>query len=182
MARPAQITTEMEQEAMRLVKRAKTARELRTGLSVLLPKQHGLTNAGTGESLGVSIATILRMQKEIRQRVDGTAEQKRKWGGRRRQLMTVEEEKAFLEPWVAEAEKGGVLIVPPIHKALIQACGRTIAPSTVYRLLARHGWRKIAPDTYHPKRDAAAQDDFKKNSAKQWRNQREKTPPPPRPE
>jgi hypothetical protein len=90
--------------------------------------------------------------------------------------MTVEEEKAFLEPWVAEAEKGGVLIVPPIHKALEQACGRTIAPSTVYRLLARHGWRKIAPDTYHPKRDVAAQDDFKKNSAKQWRKQREKTP------
>jgi transposase len=176
MARPAQLTTEMEQEAMRLVKHAKTARELRTGLSVLLPKQHGLTNASTGESLGVSIATILRMQKEIRQRVNGTAEQKRKWGGRRRQLMTVEEEKAFLEPWVAEAEKGGVLIVPPIHKALIQACGRTIAPSTVYRLLARHGWRKIAPDTYHPKRDAAAQDDFKKNSAKQWRKQRGKTP------
>jgi hypothetical protein len=48
MARPAQLTTEMEQEAMYLVKRAKTARELRIGLSVLLPKQHGLTNAGTG--------------------------------------------------------------------------------------------------------------------------------------
>jgi hypothetical protein len=76
MARPAQLTTEMEQEAMRLVKHAKTARELRTGLSVLLPKQHGLTNASTGESLGVSIATILRMQKEIRQRVNSTAEKK----------------------------------------------------------------------------------------------------------
>jgi hypothetical protein len=35
MARPAQLTTEMEQEAMYLVKHAKTAKELRTGCANL---------------------------------------------------------------------------------------------------------------------------------------------------
>jgi hypothetical protein len=40
--------------------------------------------------------------------------------------------------------------------------------STTYRLLARHGWRKVQPDTKHPKSDPALQDEFKKNFLKQW--------------
>jgi hypothetical protein len=32
----------------------------------------------------------------------------------------------------------------------------------VYRLLERHGWRKVAPDTHHPKSDPAAQEEWKK--------------------
>ena len=34
----------------------------------------------------------------------------------------------------------------------------------MYRLLARHGWRKVAPDTRHPKSDLAVQEEWKKNS------------------
>lgn len=171
MARPAQLTTEMEHVALQQVKEAQTARELRTGLSVLIPKRCGCANAVVSELLGVGIATVVRMQRQIRQQVDGTTKPKGTWGGRRRQLMTFEEEKAFLEPWVADSEKGGVLVVPPIHKALEERLGRTIYPSTVYRLLARHGWRKVAPDTCHPKRDAEAQDAFKKTSRKRWQRQ-----------
>ena len=40
--------------------------------------------------------------------------------------------------------------------------------STTYRLLARHGWRKVQPDTKHPKGDPVKQDEFKKNCPKQW--------------
>jgi hypothetical protein len=29
-------------------------------------------------------------------------------------------------------------------------------------ILARHGWRKLMPRPFHPKRDVAAQDAFKK--------------------
>ncbi|MGH8653780.1 MAG: helix-turn-helix domain-containing protein [Gammaproteobacteria bacterium] len=32
----------------------------------------------------------------------------------------------------------------------------------VWRLLARHGWRKVAPDMRHPKSDPAAQEAWKK--------------------
>ncbi|NNK97058.1 MAG: winged helix-turn-helix domain-containing protein, partial [Desulfobacterales bacterium] len=78
------------------------------------------------------------------------------------------EEQAFLEPWVAKAETGGVLVVPPIHKALEEKIGRKVPASTIYRLLARHGWRKVTPDTCHPKKDAEAQETFKKTSPKFW--------------
>src|SRR5690606_35748925 len=112
----------------------------------------GVANAVTGQLLGVGVATVVRMQKQIRDQISGSAKAKGTWGGRRRQLLTPEEEKAFLDPWVAKAETGGVLVVPPIHAALEQLLGRKVPSSTVYRLLARHGWRKIEPaDTCHPK-------------------------------
>src|SRR5580704_5911495 len=34
--------------------------------------------------------------------------------------------------------------------------------STIYNLLARHGWRKLMPRPFHPRRDIAAQNAFKK--------------------
>lgn len=169
MARPARLTDEMERVALQRIKEAKTAKELRTGLSVVIPKQCGLANAVVSQLLGIGVATVVRMQRQIREQVTGATRVKGKWGGRRRQLMTFEEEKEFLAPWVAKAEKGGVLVVPPIHAALEERLGHKIPASTVYRLLARHGWRKIEPDTCHPKRDAMAQEAFKKNSRKYWR-------------
>ena len=168
MARPAQLTEDMEQAALQLVQKAQTTRELRTGLSILIPKRCGVANAVTSQILGVGVATVVRMQRQIRDQVTGTTKVKGKWGGRRRQLLTFEEEKAFLEPWATKAATGGVLVVPPIHAALEERLGRKIPPSTVYRLLARHGWRKVEPDTCHPKRNAEAQEVFKKTSPKRW--------------
>ena len=171
MARPAQLTPKMEQVALQKVSEAKTARELRTGLSVLIPKRCDCTNAAVSELLGIGTATVVRMQRQIREQADGIDRPKGKWGGRRRQIMSIEEEKAFLEPWIAQSNQGGVLIVPPIHKALEDLLGRKVHLSTVYRLLARHGWRKVEPDTCHPKHDEEAQISFKKTSRKCWQRQ-----------
>jgi hypothetical protein len=66
------------------------------------------------------------------------------WGGRRRAAMSIEEEHEFLEPWVEFAADGGMLIVAPLRAALAQRLGRPVTHSVVYRLLARHGWRKVA--------------------------------------
>ncbi|MBE7500196.1 MAG: winged helix-turn-helix domain-containing protein [Verrucomicrobiales bacterium] len=41
-------------------------------------------------------------------------------------------------------------------------------PSVVYRLVQRHRWRKVAPDTRHPKTDTPGQETWK-NAAKTWR-------------
>jgi hypothetical protein len=83
--------------------------------------------------------------------------------------MSIEEEREFLAQWIDKAIIGGVLTVPPIHAALVKRLGRDIPMSTTYRLLARHGWRKVQPDTKHPKSDPALQDEFKKNSPKLWK-------------
>jgi len=176
MARPAIISDEMVEAARQLVRHADNVRQLRSGLSVIIPEACGVTNAATGRMLGVGVATVVRIQKQIRDQVAGRTTDKGSWGGRRRQHLTVAEEASFLEPWIEKAEAGGVLVVPPIHEALEQRLGHRVAASTVYRILARHGWRKVAPDTCHPKRDAAAREEFKKNSPKRWRKPASKTP------
>lgn len=175
MSRPAKHSNDMVETAQKMVKEAKTPQEIRTGLSILIPKFCGASNSETANVLGVGVATVVRMQRQIRDQVEGVPRQKGSWGGRRRQLLSFEQEKEFLEPWVEKAEKGGVLVVPPIHEALEKKLGRKIAASTIYRMLARHGWRKVAPDTCHPKRDPEAQEDFKKNSQKQWKKLPSKT-------
>ena len=52
--------------------------------------------------------------------------------------------------------------VSRIKAAYEQALGRKVPKSTVYRMLARHGWRKVVPRPRHPKSDAATQAAFKK--------------------
>src|ERR1035437_415515 len=78
-------------------------------------------------------------------------------------------ERGSLQPWAEQALTGGVLVVSPIRAALAQRLGRKVATSVVYRFLARHGWRKVAPDTRHPKSDPQIQEAWKKNSRKTWR-------------
>ncbi|MBU4316433.1 MAG: winged helix-turn-helix domain-containing protein [Proteobacteria bacterium] len=82
--------------------------------------------------------------------------------------MSVEEERAFLAPWAEQAKSGGVLVISVLRAALAQRLGRPVAASVAYRLLARNGWRKVAPDTRHPKSDPKIQEDWKKNFPRRW--------------
>ena len=41
------------------------------------------------------------------------------------------------------------------------AIGHETSNSTINNVLARHGWRKLMPRPFHPKRDIAAQNAFK---------------------
>ena len=169
MARPVRVSDEMIQAAHEIVQEAKTAREIQTGLSVLIPRFCGVTNKKTADVLGLGVATVVRMQNEVRNQVSGEEVAKGSWGGRRRETLSKEEEVVFLAPWVEKAASGGVLVVPPIHAALEERLGHPVARSTMYRILARHGWRKVEPDTCHPKRDDQAQGAFKKTLPKLWR-------------
>jgi transposase len=84
-------------------------------------------------------------------------------GGRRRQYLTLEEEKQFLAPFFAQAERGEIATVGQIWCAFEQHVGHAVDDSTIYRLLHRHGWRKLMPRPRHPKADQQTQEQFKKN-------------------
>jgi transposase len=92
----------------------------------------------------------------------------RNWGGRRQSLLTPEEEDAFLKPWLERAAAGHLVVVSPIRAALAQRLGQSVKPSVVYRLLARRGWRKVAPDPRHPKSKPERQEAWNNNSRKCW--------------
>jgi transposase len=129
----------------------------------------GTTLDQTAALLGVSRASVPRLQARFRQSMQTGKSPPSNWGGRRRELMTFDEEKKFLEPWELQAKDGGILVVSIIRAALAQHLGRSVKASVVYRLLERHGWRKVAPDTHHPKSDPATQEEWKKNFRKHWR-------------
>jgi hypothetical protein len=165
MARQVQIGIDDIQRAKQLRDQATTIAEYRKALSVILPAELSIDAERTAELLGTSRRTVFRDRGHIRNQDDAS---KNLWGGRRHCVMTIEEEREFLSQWTEKATTGGVLTVPPIHVALIKRLGRDIPKSTTYRLLARHGWRKVQPDTKHPKSDPELQAVFKKNSPKRW--------------
>lgn len=168
MARPRRIDEYLVREAQQAVNNPKGTMELRCAQAVLLPAVMGATLEQTAMLLGVSRATIPRLQARFRESMQTEKSTPYKWGGRRRELMTSDEEKKFLESWAQQAKDGGILVVSVIRAALAQHLGRPVKASVVYRLLERHGWRKVAPDTHHPKSDPAAQEEWKKNSRKHW--------------
>ena len=157
-------------QARKAVGQATNLQELRAAQAVLLPAIMGATLPETAALLGVGRATVARLQVGFRQspKPVSTSAKRRIWGGRRNALLTVEEEKEFLAPWLEQARAGGMLVVSPLRAALAQQLGKPVKPSVVYRLLARHGWRKVAPDTRHPKSDPQVQEDWKKNFRKRW--------------
>jgi len=170
MARPRKTDQKLVASARQVVRQTQNTLELRQALAVLLPAELNATLEQTALVLGVGRATVPRLQSAFRQRCRGHDSGGRKgWGGRRRTLMSYEEEVEFLEPWAKQAQTGGVIVSSPIRAALAQHLGRKVAASVVYRFLARHGWRKVAPDTRHPKSDPQIQEAWKKNYRKTWR-------------
>jgi len=85
-------------------------------------------------------------------------------GGRRNQNLTVEQERQLLTQFSTQAEEAGMLEVSQIKRAYEETLGHPVPKSTVYRMLARHGWRKIAPRRRHPEVSRQRQRAFKKNS------------------
>lgn len=85
-------------------------------------------------------------------------------GGRRWGFLPTEEEHDLLMGLVEEAERGEILTAARVKKAVERRLGQTVSSSYVYRLMRRHGWRKLAPRPRHEKTDLAAQEAFKKNS------------------
>jgi transposase len=74
------------------------------------------------------------------------------------------EEAEILAEFAARAKQGGVLVVTEVKAAYENRVGRAVPKSTVYRMLARHGWRKIVPRRRHPRANREQQEAFKKNS------------------
>ena len=69
-----------------------------------------------------------------------------------RRNMSVEEEAVLLEQFREKAEQGQMLDIHEIRDAYEKKAGHSIGCAQVYRVLHRHGWRKIMPRSKHPKK------------------------------
>ena len=146
------------------MKRAKTKAEFQRLQCVWLRASLGLSSKQVATAVGWHPCSVRRVQSHYLKA--GEASLKREGrGGRRRQNLTFQQEETLLQEFLASSGKGGILEVSRIKAAYENLLGRQVPHSTVYRMLARHGWRKITPRPRHPKADASAQAEFKKTAA-----------------
>ena len=168
MAKPTKLSQEIIHRAHQQVETAKTAEDMKRALAVILPAEFGVTQARAAHALGIGLATVKRYQTGMFREVHKKGPRRQRRGGRHNETISLETERAFLGEWARRASEGGVVVVGQLREALQRRVGAKIPLYTMYRMLARHGWRKVAPDTRHPKSDPAAQEAYKKNSRGCW--------------
>ncbi|CAA9347506.1 hypothetical protein AVDCRST_MAG94-2613 [uncultured Leptolyngbya sp.] len=112
---------------------------------------------------GVSVSTVHQVISEYN-RYGETAIETPGRGGRRSSYLSVAAEGEFLVPFIAQAKLGNITTRATIQAAFEQRVGESVAPSTIYRLLERHHWRKLVPRPHHPEAELEAQAAFKQTS------------------
>ena len=160
--RPRQhFTNRQRVEVQQAQKSAISKEEFQRVQAVLLRMELGLRAAEIGKILGLNTASIWRIHSRYFK--EGAAIFKgNPHGGRYRENLSNTQEQKLLKPFLKKAETSGMLIVSSIHRTYEQEIGHKVPPSTIYRMLERHGWRKIVPRPSHPKANPEAQATFKK--------------------
>lgn len=164
MSRPVLgFSPEIMDRAQILFRTTNDLRIFRRMQAILLREQEQMNSEQVSAIIGLSVGWVRSWWSKIGQLgLKAFEEMKDHRGGRHHAYLTEEEEDAFIAPFLEKAKEGGILIVPPIHRAYEKRVKRKVKPMTVYRLLHRHGWRKIAPRPKHPKANLQAQENFKK--------------------
>jgi Winged helix-turn helix len=168
MARPPSGIEHIE-AAKALLKTAKSADDLRLAQAVLLPLEPGLSLEQTAACIGRSVGATCAMRTRFAKVLDGKqAAPRSKTQLRNRAVATLDKEAQALESVMSSASVGGIIVIPRLHQDIQSALGKQVALSTVYRMLERHGYRKLAPDTRHPQGNPALREEWKKNSQTIW--------------
>lgn len=149
---------------------AQTVEQLRPAQAVVLPLDYAMSLADATQVIGVSLGWACQLRRRFIHGHKAGAPDAPTGGGRKRQNMSLEEEREFLAPFLVTAAAGGVLVVGQIKAALDKRLGREVALASASNLLHRHNWRKLAPDKRHPQRDTLAQDEWKKTPRNAHRN------------
>lgn len=89
-------------------------------------------------------------------------------GGRRRALLSSEEEQSVIGSFEDLARKGKLKTANDMRSIVEKKVGKPVSDDYLWDLLHRHGWKKKMPRPHHPKRSLQDQEEFKKNSPKIW--------------
>jgi len=119
--------------------------------------------ASIATHVGVSVSTVHKTISNYNRFGPDSIEKQTK-GGRRRSYMSLQEEEKFLEPFIEQASKGEITTIAEIKKALCEKIEKPVHKTTIYRLLKRHGWKKLMPRPRHEKAQQEQQETFKKTS------------------
>jgi transposase len=155
------------EELTALLKQCRTSTEYRRVQCVWLRAILGLSAQQIATILGWHLSSVYDLHSQyLREGVAALQGPGR--GGRHRQNLSLVQEQELLVQFFVAATQGGVLEMRTVRAAYETLVGHPVPKSTVYRLLARHGWRKLAPRARHPKADLVVQEAFKKSFGVWW--------------
>jgi len=83
--------------------------------------------------------------------------------GRKNYYLTFDEEVNFLKSFEDKASSGQIGTALEIKTAYENIVGHEVHKTTIYRMLKRHGWRKVMPRPFHVDSKKDEQESFKKN-------------------
>jgi transposase len=151
------------QRLRKALKREKDPK-LRQRIQMVLLREDGKTQPIIAELVGTSLSTVNRAHMAY-DNGGVSALRPKPTGGRKRENMTLEKEKAFLGTFAKAAGAGQLLNVSELKAAYERQIGHPTSNSTIYALLARHNWRKLMPRPFHPQRNIDAQEAYKKRAS-----------------
>ncbi len=129
--------------AYALLRRAKTAEELRLAQAVLLPCELGLTIEQTAKAIGRSTGATCEMRVRFAKLYENPLDVPRnKHELRNRAHAEIDVEARILDEIFACDALRSAPVGSKIKPAIEVHLGKVIALSSVYRMLARHGWRR----------------------------------------
>lgn len=163
MAKEITLTPEELDRAVCLVNNSTELRDYRRGVIGLLMADNRYTGKELAARLGITERSVFNELAKIR---NPELQSSGEWGGARTNLMSFQEEEAFLGEYLEMAKSGIILTIPILHDEFNKRVGKTVPKSTFYRILQRHDWRKVKPDTVHPHSDPKIQDEFKKKHSR----------------
>jgi transposase len=128
----------------------------------------GLNNAEQiGTAVGVSKHTVYQLVRSYNKSgIEATA--KKPKGGRRRSLLSIEQEMSLMEELKKMAQSGQIHSAGAIRKHVETKVDNKVSDDYLWDLFSRHGWKKKMPRPRHPKSDKATQTKFKKNFPGYW--------------
>ncbi|WP_232297835.1 winged helix-turn-helix domain-containing protein [Nitrosospira sp. NpAV] len=162
MARPV-TGREFVKTAKERIQTAKTVDALRAAQALLLPLEFGLSLEQTATIIGLSKSRTGKLRTRFQRIETGVEQVKTKKGLRNHARMSLDEEVNFLTPFIIEAQNTGALHIPQLKAELERRVGRSVSTSTVYQLLRRHGWSKLAQ---HPRTDIEVMQAWKRMGSK----------------
>ena len=119
-------------------------------LRALLMRAKGKKLAEVAQATGYSFSNITKLVRMYREEGLAAIVENHYRGNHRN--MSYEEESALLEPFQKEAEAGQIVEVSELKAAYQKAVGHSIGKGQIYKVLHRHGWRKVMPRSKHPKK------------------------------
>lgn len=147
-----------------LLKQAKDVAEQRRIQAVLMRASGALPPAKIAGLIGLSVHSVRVIHSRFLREGESCLVGRPGRGGRRHALLSEPQAAALLSAHTQDAAQGRVVVANVFKRDYERLVGHKVATASVYRLLAKAGWRKVAPRPSHPKKDPAAEMAFKKTS------------------